>query len=125
MEHTKDCLNKKEARKRAQERWRERWPNACRFCKANTDCETPCPHCLMELTCPRCGTPDAMHPEKGEVPCTACGYVEGDGCPDDYECQCRVSKAEQLARKRRQVENQLADIKIQERRLRRDLENLI
>lgn len=58
-----------------------------------------------------------MHPEDAARPCTACGYVEGDGCPPDYQCDCRVAKAAAIAAEKQQRENRIRDLKQQLRQL--------
>lgn len=119
LEHTKRCIKAREQRVHQQNLWRARWPNHCPHCEGNTDCGTPCPHCLFELKCPRCGMDDAMDECDATIPCKYCGYIEGQGCPPDHECTCRVAKVEELLRREQRVQSELAVIERQLHVLRR------
>jgi hypothetical protein len=113
MMHTVACESARASRERAIARWVGRWPKHCRTCLARADCAWPCQDCMSNwFTCPRCGTKGGLHPEDATRPCTTCGWVEqaGMGCPEEYECKCRVAQAEERQRIRSGLERQRADI---------------
>lgn len=108
-EHTKACLDAEASRKRAQERYDQRWPAQCPFCRTDTDSRYPCPNCLYQLICPRCGAGGAMHPEDATIPCKYCGFDENNSKhkrPPDYECQCRVAREAQRQEELRKLRGQ-------------------
>lgn len=125
LTHSRGCEQARERREVQQKEWRARWPDHCRRCEGHTGCDNPCPGtqgrlCLLDLTCPRCGTYRALHPEDAAIPCRVCGWEDGaekrgHGCPPKHECTCRVAKErkrqEVLSIRQREIERHEAELR--------------
>jgi len=119
MEHFKDCVEAQKRYEDAVEAYRKKWPDHCKNCGGwggfygeydpspagvslspghMTEFD-PCPECMEEGICPRCGEKVWDWNEVAEDaqgPCSNCGWTEGEdeGLPEAPECWCECGKSE-------------------------------
>lgn len=126
IEHTEKCLAARAKEREALAAYEYKWPNFCRRCGGTGEdawienqapaggchwgmmMSEPCPHCIGQGKCPRCGVEGQNNFEDCEtLKCFACGWDEGmAGAPEvlnDFECGCYEDALEAAQNKEREL----------------------
>lgn len=118
MKHTARCDANRGSWAEMRAEYVAKWPKSCRKCDASGGMEVsdrvpygstwvsmpstePCPECMEQGKCPRCGFTGMSEDWETPTPCAQCGWQwgdkPGDRCPPEWDCDCWEFELDTLA----------------------------